>query len=57
MEMPVFAMARHGRGVNVLYFDGSARNTRAKELWTLPWHRKFDVNYAAGNIGFPDWMN
>jgi prepilin-type N-terminal cleavage/methylation domain-containing protein/prepilin-type processing-associated H-X9-DG protein len=56
-EMHHFAIARHGKGVNVLYFDSSVRNTRVKTLWSLPWHKGFDVDYAARNIGFPDWMN
>jgi len=55
-EMDSFAIIRHHKGVNVLYFDGSVRNTRAKDLWALPWHRDYDVA-AAGRIAFPDWMN
>jgi prepilin-type processing-associated H-X9-DG protein len=56
-EMHHFAIARHGQSINLLYFDGSVRNTRARDLWSLPWHKQFDVDYAARNIGFPDWMN
>ena len=56
-EMDFFALARHGKGVNVLFFDGSVRNVRAKDLWNLPWHQQYDVTSAARNIGFPDWMN
>ena len=56
-EMHHFAMKRHGRGVNILYFDSSVRNTRAKDLWSLPWSKGYDVNAAASAIGFPDWMN
>jgi prepilin-type processing-associated H-X9-DG protein len=55
-EMDSFAIIRHGKGVNVLYFDGSVRNTRAKDLWSLPWHQNYHVA-AAGRIVFPDWMN
>jgi prepilin-type N-terminal cleavage/methylation domain-containing protein/prepilin-type processing-associated H-X9-DG protein len=55
-EMPDFAMLRHGKGVNILYFDSSVHNTRAKDLWGLPWHRNYDAS-AAANIVFPDWMN
>jgi prepilin-type processing-associated H-X9-DG protein len=50
-------MARHGKGVNILFFDSSVRNTRAKDLWSLPWHRQYDVNTASSLVGFPDWMN
>lgn len=55
-EMDVFAIARHGKGVNILFFDGSVRHSRAKDLWNLPWHRQYDVS-AARNITFPGWMN
>ena len=56
-EMHHFAMARHGKGVNILFFDSSVRYSRPKDLWNLPWHKDYDVNAAALNIGFPDWMN
>ncbi len=56
-EMHHFALARHGKGINVLYFDNSVRQTRAKDLWSLPWSKGFNVNYWSGNISFPDWMN
>ena len=55
-EMDFFAIERHGKGVNVLFFDSSVRNTRAKDLWGLPWNRQYDLN-AAANITFPSWMN
>jgi prepilin-type N-terminal cleavage/methylation domain-containing protein/prepilin-type processing-associated H-X9-DG protein len=55
-EMDFFAIKRHGKGVNILYFDSSVRNTRAKDLWGLPWCRNYDVSQSAG-IVFPDWMN
>lgn len=55
-EMEFFAIARHGKGVNVLYFDGSVHNTRAKDLWSLPWSRQYDTS-AAASVLFPDWMN
>jgi prepilin-type N-terminal cleavage/methylation domain-containing protein/prepilin-type processing-associated H-X9-DG protein len=56
-EMSHFAIERHGKGVNILYFDGSVRYTRAKDLWSLPWSKGYDVNAAASAVGFPDWMN
>jgi prepilin-type N-terminal cleavage/methylation domain-containing protein/prepilin-type processing-associated H-X9-DG protein len=55
-EMNFFAIERHGKGVNILYFDSSVRRTRAKDLWILPWHRDYDTS-AAANTVFPDWMN
>jgi len=56
-EMNDFAMFRHAKGVNILYFDSSVRNTRAKDLWQLPWHKDYDFNLAAESVSFPDWMN
>jgi len=55
-DMEFFAIARHGKGVNILFFDSSVRNARAKDLWSLPWNRQYDIN-AATNITFPGWMN
>ncbi len=55
-EFHHFAMFRHSRGVNVLFFDGSVRYTRARDLWELPWHRQYDLT-AAGAMVFPGWMN
>jgi prepilin-type processing-associated H-X9-DG protein len=55
-EFHHFALFRHGKGVNVLFFDGSVRLSRAKDLWVLLWNRQYDVN-AVTNIVFPDWMN
>ena len=53
-EMPFFAIARHGKGMNIVYFDGSVNNVRAKDLWSLPWHKNYNT---APNLVFPDWMN
>ena len=57
-----FALNRHDKGrTNGLFMDGSARNIGLKELWTLKWHRGFDVNGAytiAGGqtLEWPEWM-
>ena len=53
-----FAMYRHGKGIQLVFFDGSARRKRPRELWSLPWHNSFDVNFAAtrGANYFPAWM-
>jgi prepilin-type processing-associated H-X9-DG protein len=56
-EMKHFAMARHAQGVNVLFFDGSVRYQRAKDLWNLYWNSNYDISYAATHIQFPSWMN
>jgi prepilin-type N-terminal cleavage/methylation domain-containing protein/prepilin-type processing-associated H-X9-DG protein len=55
-EMHHFAIARHSKGINLLFFDGSVRYQRAKDLWGLYWHNEYDVNYAAQHIQFPAWM-
>jgi prepilin-type N-terminal cleavage/methylation domain-containing protein/prepilin-type processing-associated H-X9-DG protein len=56
-EMHHFAIARHGKGINILFFDSSVRNTRARDLWQLAWHKDYDFAAAARGIGFPAWMN
>ena len=54
-EMGFFAMKRHGRGINILFFDGSARNTPVKNLWQLPWHQNWNTTNETGV--FPAWMD
>jgi prepilin-type N-terminal cleavage/methylation domain-containing protein len=57
-EFKHFAMHRHAKRIQLVFFDGSARGQRPRELWTLPWHNSFDVNFAAtrGPNYFPAWM-
>ena len=57
-EFKHFTIHRHGKGIQVGFFDGSARRVRARDLWLLHWHNSFDVNYAAsqGPNFFPAWM-
>ena len=55
-EMWSFAIERHAKGVNLLYFDSSARYTRAKDLWQLPWHQNWDLGQAS-QVTLPGWMN
>lgn len=55
-EFHHFAMFRHGKGINVLFFDGSARFSRARDLWIMPWHKEYDINVGAQMV-FPGWMN
>jgi prepilin-type N-terminal cleavage/methylation domain-containing protein len=57
-EFKHFAMARHGKGIELLMFDGSVRLQRPRQLWRLQWHRTFDINYAdkQGPSFFPAWM-
>ena len=56
-EMHHFAIARHDKGVNVLFFDGSVRYSPAKKLWNYYWHNHYDTTYAADHIRFPARMN
>jgi prepilin-type processing-associated H-X9-DG protein len=57
-DMMHFAMKRHGKGINVNFFDGSTRPVKIRKLWSLPWHRTFDTSYAdtQGPGYFPAWM-
>jgi len=48
--------------VNMLFLDWSARKVDLKELWTLRWHRQFDINNWMTKAGgmlredWPEWM-
>jgi prepilin-type processing-associated H-X9-DG protein len=57
-DMMHFAMHRHRKGINALYFDGSARYRKARDLWFHPWHRTYDVNSSTMQSAsyFPTWM-
>ena len=61
LEMQHFAFPRHGKKTQVVFFDGSARGVRVKELWSLKWHRNWDTTLwhnpaYSYNIVRP-WMN
>ena len=46
-----YCIARHGKAINVVFYDGDARTVPLKELWQLKWHRTFvprDVKLPAG---------
>lgn len=53
---------RHDGSVDVVFMDWSVRKVGLKELWTLKWHRSYDVNgpwTKAGGIwpgAWPPWM-
>jgi prepilin-type processing-associated H-X9-DG protein len=57
-EMQHFAMWRHGKGINVAFFDGSVQRQRPRALWSLHWHMNYDVNrvHSQGPTFFPAWM-
>ena len=51
-----FSLKRHGKGIGLVFFDGSVRNTRVRNLWSLTWNQEFDVAYAYRMSGFfPAW--
>ena len=58
-EMNHFCIDRHGAGTtNALFLDWSVRKVGLKELWTLKWHREFDINgpwTMAGGVQPNDW--
>ena len=39
--MARFSLQRHGKGINLAFLDGGARNLPVPRLWQLTWHRKF----------------
>lgn len=53
---------RHQGFENVAFLDFSVRKVGLKELWTLKWHKSFDINgpwTKAGGVQasqWPDWM-
>lgn len=61
--MKMFCIDRHNNGgINALFMDWSVRKVGLKELWTLKWHRKFDLDGPWTSIGgvtstdWPEWM-
>jgi hypothetical protein len=56
-EFEHFMMHRHGRAIQLNFFDGSARASRPIPLWRLYWHQKFETTYADRQANFfPAWM-
>ena len=61
-EMKHFCIDRHNGFVNFLFMDWSVRPVGLKELWTLKWHREFDINGPYTKAGgmvpseWPQWM-
>ncbi|MDA0749258.1 MAG: type II secretion system protein [Verrucomicrobia bacterium] len=52
-----FAMARHGQGVNVAYFDHSVRSTRSpRQIWQMKWHRSYQRHGFERTKNFPAWI-
>ncbi|MBM3822360.1 MAG: type II secretion system protein [Verrucomicrobia bacterium] len=55
MEMWHFALKRHGRSVNAVFFDGSTRALKPTQLWSLKWNAEYNQQ-AIPTRGFPAWM-
>ncbi len=61
-EMRRFCMNRHEGNMNMMFLDWSVRKVGLKELWTLRFHRKWNVSnrwtLAGGVTGddWPQWM-
>jgi prepilin-type processing-associated H-X9-DG protein len=50
-------MVRHGKGINMNFYDGSTRHVKIRKLWYLPWHRTFRLDYPDTQLGyFQAWM-
>ena len=43
-EMDRYCLDRHQGHINALFADCSVRKIGLKEMWTLKWHREFDIN-------------
>lgn len=51
-------MDRHSAGVNMAFLDASTRKVDLKELWTLRWHRQYNMANVwtrAGDVSPEDW--
>lgn len=55
-EMQHFALPRHDRRVQFVYFDGSARAIRPRQLWAQQWHREWDPEAYKTIVSFPAWL-
>lgn len=55
-EMGYFAIQRHGRGTQLVFFDGSVRNLRLYQLWGIKWHKEFLENYPRNLNTWAPWM-
>jgi prepilin-type N-terminal cleavage/methylation domain-containing protein len=61
-EMMHFAINRHNGFINHVFMDWSVRRLGIKQLWTLKWHKQFNVNGAWTTAGgavqsdWPEWM-
>jgi prepilin-type N-terminal cleavage/methylation domain-containing protein len=62
-EMKGFCINRHTGHINMLFMDMSRRHVGLKELWTLKWHRHYNICgqwTKAGGVApedWPEWMH
>ena len=57
-HMSRFCNNRHDGFVNAVFLDYTVRKVGLKEMWTLKWHRKFDINgpwTITGGVQSSDW--
>jgi len=52
--MKMLCINRHNGFTNGVFADFSTRKVGLKELWSLKWHRNFDIN--ADPPVWPSWM-
>ena len=61
-EMRRVCLNRHNAAVNSAFLDWSVRKADLKELWTLKWHKNYDIHghwTIAGGVqkdDWPEWM-
>jgi prepilin-type N-terminal cleavage/methylation domain-containing protein len=61
-HMGRYCVDRHNGHINVLLADYSVEEVGLKRLWTLKWHREFDIAGPWTQVGgvnpgdWPDWM-
>ena len=55
VEFNHFAIQRHGRSTQLVFFDASVRSFHVSELWQLLWNREFPQNYPYPAGFFPAW--
>jgi prepilin-type processing-associated H-X9-DG protein len=49
-DMQHYAMKRHGKGINMTFFDGSTTPVKIPKLWEIYWFNTFDIT-KAGQTG------
>jgi len=57
-EMNQFCIDRHNGWTNLAFADWSARHVGLKELWTLKWHREYNISgpwTKRGGVQPTDW--